>query len=293
MKEKVSARLSIFLWNKMFMELLKENKTFDGSTKVFEHDSTCTKTKMKFSAFMPCDASEIETCIIWLSGLTCNEDNFITKAGAQKFLANTKTMIVCPDTSPRGLDLPGEHDSYDFGSGAGFYVNATTDGYKDHYQMYDYISKELTNLLSENFGIKKFSIMGHSMGGHGALVLGLKEQDLFKSVSAFSPIVNPTKCPWGRKALAGYLGSNESDWASYDATELINSGTKRKDTLFIDQGSSDEFFEKELLTENLVKAAKEHDQEVVVKYREGFDHSYFYISSFIEEHIAFHLKALG
>lgn len=271
---------------------LKENKTFNGSTKVFEHDSTCTKTKMKFSAFLPCSADEIETCIIWLSGLTCNEDNFITKAGAQRYLAETKTMIVCPDTSPRGTELPGEHDSYDFGSGAGFYVNATTEGYADHYQMYDYITKELVDLLKDSFGIKNFSIMGHSMGGHGALIIGLKNHELFKSVSAFSPIVNPSQCPWGQKALTGYLGTNESDWASYDATELIKSGYKREDTLLIDQGMSDEFFKKELLTENIVKAAKENGQALEVKYREGFDHSYYYISSFIEEHIQFHLNAL-
>ncbi|MFT6603971.1 MAG: S-formylglutathione hydrolase [Bacteriovoracaceae bacterium] len=247
---------------------------------------------MKFSAFLPKEETHFDTCIIWLSGLTCNEDNFITKAGAQQFLKDTKTMIVCPDTSPRGLDLPGEHESYDFGSGAGFYLSATTEGYKDHYKMDQYITDELVSILTENFGVKRFSIMGHSMGGHGALTLGLKNPDLFKSVSAFSPMVNPSATPWGRKALAGYLGSNEEEWKQYDATELIKKGTKRSDTMLIDQGLNDEFFEKELVTKNLEKAAEAASQALEVKYREGYDHSYFYISTFIKEHIDFHLKAL-
>lgn len=273
------------------MKLLKKNKSFNGNTKVFEHQSDCTKTTMKFSTFIPCSKEKVENCIIFLSGLTCNEDNFITKAGAQKILAETKTMIVCPDTSPRGLNLPKEHESYDFGSAASFYVNATTEGYKDHYQMYDYIVKELITLLKNKFEIKNFSIMGHSMGGHGSLIMGLKEPNLFKSVSAFSPIVNPSKCPWGKKALTGYLGDQENCWKNYDATELIKSGHIRKDTILIDQGTADEFLKTELLTENLIAVAKNYNQKINIKYREGFDHSYFYISSFIEEHIAFHLKA--
>lgn len=277
----------------MALETVKSNKCFDGVTKTFEHESVSTKTKMRFSAHFPGENETIENCIIWLSGLTCNEDNFITKAGAQKFLGGTKTMIVCPDTSPRGLDLAGEHDSYDFGSGAGFYLNATTPGYSDHYKMYDYITNELTSLLKENFRIKNFSIMGHSMGGHGALVLGLRNPELFKAVSAFSPIVNPTQAPWGKKAFSGYLGDDESSWNQYDATELIKSGTKRPDTILIDQGTADEFLEKELLTGNIENAGKEHGQSLEVKYREGYDHSYFYISTFIEEHIQFHVKGLS
>lgn len=276
----------------MSLETLKTNKCFEGSTKTFEHESKTTKTKMKFSAFLPNQEEEFETCIIWLSGLTCNEDNFITKAGAQQFLKDTKTMIVCPDTSPRGLDLPGEHDSYDFGSGAGFYLTATTEGYKDHYRMDQYITDELVSILRENFSVKRFSIMGHSMGGHGALTLGLKNPDLFKSVSAFSPMVNPSQTPWGKKALTGYLGSNTDSWKQYDATELINSGIKRADTLLIDQGLNDEFFDSELVTKNLEIAANKASQPLEVKYREGYDHSYFYISTFIKEHIDFHLRAL-
>jgi len=268
----------------------KSIKTFDGHTKYFEHPSDITKTKMKFSVFLP--EQKVENAIIWLSGLTCTEDNFITKAGAQRYLKDSNTMIICPDTSPRGLDLPKEHDSYDFGSGAGFYLNAVTEDYKDHYNMYDYIKLEIVSILKNNFNVKNISIMGHSMGGHGALVLGLREKDLFKSVSAFSPIVNPLKSPWGAKVFKGYLGEKMIGAELYDATELIRSGTKREDTIFVDQGKDDEFLEDNLLTENLVKVCKEHDQKLNLKYREGYDHSYFYISSFINEHIEFHLRAL-
>lgn len=273
----------------MKINLLKQNKTFGGYTKFFEHESVSTKTKMKFSVFLP--QEEVENCIVWLSGLTCTEENFITKAGAQKYLEGTKTMIICPDTSPRGLDLKDEHESYDFGSGAGFYVNAKTDGYKDHYNMYDYISEELINLVKENFGVQNFSISGHSMGGHGALVIGLREKETFKAVSAFSPIVNPTDCPWGQKALKGYLGDDTEAWKDYDTTELIKKGIKRQDTLFIDQGTDDEFLEKELKTLNLIEACEAYGQDLNIQYRKGYDHSYYYISTFIGEHIKFHLQA--
>ncbi len=274
----------------MKIERTKSNKSFDGLTNIYEHQSDITKTKMTFSTFEP--SENVKDCIIWLSGLTCNEENFITKAGAQSYLKGSDTMILCPDTSPRGLDLPGEHDSYDFGSGAGFYLNATTEGYKDHYHMYDYIMKEVVPIVKENFEVQNISIMGHSMGGHGALVLGLREADTFKAVSAFSPIVNPTQCPWGEKAFTGYLGDNQSDWKAYDATELLKSGQKRSDTLLIEQGLADEFFENQLKTGNIESVAREVGQDLKVNYREGYDHSYYFISTFIEEHIQFHLKAL-
>ena len=268
----------------------KSIKTFDGFTKYFEHDSNITKTKMNFSVFTP--KAEVKNAIIWLSGLTCTEENFITKAGAQAYLKDSNTMIICPDTSPRGLDLPGEHESYDFGSGAGFYINSTTENYKNNYRMYDYIKEEVVNILKENFKVTDISIMGHSMGGHGALILGLKEKNLFKSVSAFSPIVNPTKSPWGQKAFKGYL-ADEKEALLYDATELIKTGITRDDKILIDQGRSDQFLEEHLLTENIVNQAKESGQKLEVKYRDGYDHSYFYISSFIGEHIEFHLKSLN
>lgn len=269
----------------------KSQKTFEGHTHFYEYDSPITKTKMKFSTFIP-NSDKVENAIIWLSGLTCNEENFITKAGAQNYLKSSNTMIICPDTSPRGLELAGEHESYDFGSGAGFYVNATTDGYKDHYQMYDYISKEIVNILKEHFDIKKISIMGHSMGGHGALVLGLRENELFESISAFSPIVNPVNSPWGQKAFKGYLGDDSSEYQKYDATELIKNGQKHKNKILIDQGTSDEFLEEQLLSSNIVTAATKAGQDISLNMREGYDHSYYFISTFIGQHIDFHLGIL-
>lgn len=268
--------------------LIKKHKNFGGETRYYKHASTSTNTEMKFSCFTP--RLTPKHCIIWLSGLTCTEENFITKAGAQAILADTETMIVCPDTSPRGLTLPGEHDAYDFGSGAGFYLNAQTTGYADHYRMYDYVL-ELTRLVRAHFGVQKISLMGHSMGGHGALVLGLREASEFISVSAFSPIVNPMACAWGQKAFTGYLGSDESQWQNYDATRLIKSGMKRADTILIDQGTGDEFLATQLLTPHLVEACKAAGQKLDVKMREGYDHSYYYISSFIREHIEFHRQA--
>ncbi len=274
----------------MKLELTKKHRSYEGSTNYYSHSSESTGTKMNFSTFEP--SAKIESAIIWLSGLTCNEDNFITKSGIQKLLSETNTMVICPDTSPRGLNLTGEHDSYDFGSGAGFYLNATTPEYKDHYKMYDYVSKEIVGILNNHFDINKISIMGHSMGGHGALVLALNEESKFTSVSAFSPIVNPTKCPWGQKAFNGYLINDEESF-KYDATLLVKNNHKREDTILIDQGLSDDFLEKELLTDNFVQICKEKGQSVEVNYREGYDHSYFFISTFLESHVQHHLNFLN
>lgn len=273
-------------------EIIKQHKSFGGNTIFCEHDSPATKTKMKFSAFLPKEKEEIESAIIWLSGLTCTEENFITKAGAQAYLQNTKTMIICPDTSPRGLGLPGEDDSYDFGSGAGFYINASKSPYDKNYQMEDYIIKDLINILREGFGVNKFSIMGHSMGGHGALTLGLKNSNLFESISAFSPIVSPINCPWGQKAFNGYLGDNKDNWRKYDACELIKSGHKSKNKILIEQGTGDEFLKEQLKTHLFEEACKNNGQDFQINMREGFDHSYYFIASFIKDHIEFHIKSL-
>lgn len=270
----------------MSFEVLKKHKTFSGETVFCQHESTSTKTAMKFSYFKP-ECEQVDHAIIWLSGLTCTDENFITKAGAQSYLAHTNTMIICPDTSPRGLELPGEHDSYDFGSGAGFYLNATTDGYKDHYNMYDYIVKELVPLLKDHFKAPKISISGHSMGGHGALVIGLREPELFSAVSAFSPIVNPMNCAWGQKAFEGYLGSNKDNWKQYDACELVKNGHTRDGKILIEQGLADEFFEEQLLTANFEKCCEEARQNLQVNYQEGYDHSYYFISTFIKKHLDF------
>lgn len=217
----------------------------------------------------------------------------MAKAGAQKHLADAGFMVICPDTSPRGLNLPNEHDSIDFGSGAGFYVDATTPGYKDHYKMYSYITEELYDLIVTEYQMKnKISIFGHSMGGHGALIMGLREREKFKSVSAFAPIVNPMQSPWGRKAFTGYLGENEEAWKMYDATELIKSGVHRYDQILIEQGSADQFLADRLLTNNLVLASNSSQQKLNVRYQENYDHSYYFIASFIENHIQFHARHL-
>lgn len=219
----------------------------------------------------------------------------MTKAGAQKYLAQEKLMVICPDTSPRGLNLPAEHESWDFGSGASFYLDAKTPGYKDHYLMETYVAKELRDLILTQFGVpsNSIAISGHSMGGHGALTLGLKHPEKFCSISAFSPIVHPIQCPWGIKAFQGYLGSDQTVWAQHDATELIKNGSRHSHGVLIDQGSADEFLEKQLLTEHLSAACKKSGQALDLHYREGYDHSYYFISTFIESHIQFHAQAMS
>lgn len=274
----------------MELELKKTHQTFNGLTQFWSHQSSTTKTPMAFSTYVP--EGKVRGCLIWLSGLTCNEENFITKAGAQQHLSDSGLMVICPDTSPRGLDLPGEHLSYDFGSGAGFYVNATTNHYKDHYQMYSYISEELTTIVRDHFNTDNLGIMGHSMGGHGALVFGLRESDKFKSVSAFSPIVNPTQSPWGIKALSGYLGEDEELWKNFDATELMKAGRKHSKPILIDQGASDEFLYNQLMPEKFKEACHDEGQSLELHLREGFDHSYYFISTFIGNHIEHHKRHL-
>jgi S-formylglutathione hydrolase len=272
------------------VKVLKTHACEGGSVRFWEHESKVTGTAMKFSTFTP--PGEVAGALIWLSGLTCNEENFITKAGAQRWLAEEKIMVICPDTSPRGLNLPGEHDAYDFGSGAGFYVDATTEGYRDHYRMHSYVNQELYGILQKDFEMgERISISGHSMGGHGALVFGLREPKKFKSVSAFSPIVNPTAVPWGEKALTGYLGEDRKAWAQYDATELIKAGKTHPHPLLIDQGTKDDFLANQLKPENLQRAA-EGKQKVTVRLQEGYDHSYYFISTFIRDHVEFHANHL-
>ncbi len=274
-------------------EILKKHKSFGGETIFAEHYSQSTKTKMRFSLFLPQSVENIDSAIIWLSGLTCNEENFITKSGVQAHLAGTNTMIICPDTSPRHLGIIGEDDDYDFGSGASFYLNASISPYADNYQMEDYIVKDIVQLLKNDFNTNKVSICGHSMGGHGALVLGLKSGTLFKFISAFSPILNPVLTPWGRKAFKGYLGDNQNAWKNHDACELLKQGYKSDANILIDQGTDDEFLKEELLSENFEHAASEVGQKFRLNYREGYDHSYYFISTFLNGHIQEHLKHLA
>jgi S-formylglutathione hydrolase len=271
------------------MKILKTHKCFEGQTQFWEHESSVTKTKMNFSTFTP--AGRVRGCVIWLSGLTCTDENFMAKAGAQRHLAEAELMVICPDTSPRGLNLPGEHDGWDFGSGASFYVDATTPGYRDHYRMESYVTSELYGMVRDHFKAgEHVSIMGHSMGGHGALTLGLRHPEKFKSVSAFSPIVNPVECPWGQKAFAGYFGEDRALWKAHDTTELIRAGHAHANPILIDQGTEDQFLAKELLTDNLVRVAAESNQRFEVRYQDGYDHSYYFISTFVRDHVRFHAE---
>lgn len=272
------------------------NKIFDGQQKVYSHDSKTLGCVMKFGIYLPAQSSTKKVPVIyWLSGLTCTEQNFITKAGAQHFASQYGVALVAPDTSPRNLNIPGDSDSYDIGTGAGFYINATNEPWKTNYKMYDYVTKELVELINTNFPIDPLrkSIMGHSMGGHGALITALKNPGQYKAVSAFAPICNPCEGPWGKKIFNNYLGPREtSGWEQWDATELVGSFSDENMPIYIEQGADDEFLhQKQLLPENFLKAAP---TGLKVKYecREGYDHSYYFIATFIGDHIKKHMEVL-
>ncbi len=272
----------------MKIEIKKRHHSFGGETQFASHFSETIGLNMNFSYHLPCSASEVENCIVFLSGLTCTEENFISKSGVQKYLKGTKTMVLCPDTSPRNLNIEGVKDSYDFGEAASFYVNATQAPYEKHYQMYDYIVNDIHQLVKDHFGVNKIGISGHSMGGHGALIIGLRNPDKFSSLSAFSPIVNPSECPWGQKALSGYLGNDQKTWNNYDACKLVENNNIFPKKILIDQGTNDQFLEKELLTENFIKLCDKKNQSCEVRMQKDYDHSYYFISTFIEDHIKHH-----
>lgn len=277
------------------LERVSRNKSFGGWQEVWKHDAKSTATPMQFGIYLPPQAAEGPCPVVyWLSGLTCTEQNFITKAGAQQAAAELGIILVAPDTSPRGTDLPGEHEHWDFGSGAGFYVNATQEPWSAHYRMYDYITEELPALIQAQFPVQdKAAIMGHSMGGHGALVVGLRNRERYTSISAFAPISAPSECPWGHKAFGHYLGEDRSVWANYDAHLLIQQGGKSL-PLLVDQGSEDNFLKDgQLLPEKLAEAAEQADYPLTLRYQEGYDHSFYFISSFIAEHLRFHSKHLN
>jgi S-formylglutathione hydrolase len=230
----------------------------------------------------------------WLSGLTCTDENFMQKAGAHRVAAELGMAIICPDTSPRGTDYPGEHDSYDFGSGAGFYLNATREPWSRSYRMYDYVVRELPGLVSEHLPVnQRQSISGHSMGGHGAMICALKNPGRYASVSAFAPICHPSECDWGRKAFAGYLGDDRLEWSKWDSCELIRAGEKVPE-LLVDQGEGDNFLaDGQLKPEALEQVCEEHGIPLTLRRQPGYDHSYFFIASFIEDHLRYHWEFLG
>jgi len=249
---------------------------------------------MEFAVFTPPQAADGPVPVLtYLSGLTCSWENVTVKAGAQRFAAREGMIFVAPDTSPRGFDFPGEHESYDFGSGAGFYVDATQEPWSANYRMYSYVNEELPALIAANFpaDMEHQGIFGHSMGGHGALVSALRNPQVYRSVSAFAPIVAPSQCPWGEKAFGGYLGSDRAAWAEYDATELIAKRGWHSEIL-IDQGSADDFLESQLKPELFQKACEATGAKLTLRIQEGYDHSYYFIATFMEDHFAHHARQL-
>lgn len=274
------------------METVSENKAFGGLQGVYRHKSTATNCDMTFGLFLPEEAKDGPVPILWyLSGLTCTHENAMTKAGAQAWCAEQGIAVIFPDTSPRGEGVA-DDEAYDLGQGAGFYVNATQEPWAPHYQMWDYIAEELPALLAENFAIDldRQAITGHSMGGHGALTLAMNLPGRFKSVSAFAPICNPTGADWGRKQLSAYLGEDEAAWAKHDASLLMRE--KGFDgPILVDTGTTDQFIDL-LRPEALAAAVAEKRQEATLRLQPGYDHSYFFVSSFMEDHVTFHAEAL-
>lgn len=279
------------------MQQLEAHKLHGGDLQVWQHDSAATSTPMKFAIYLPPKANTGEKLpvLYWLSGLTCTEQNFIQKSGFAEFASHYNVIVVAPDTSPRGDDVANA-DRYDLGQGAGFYVNATQAPWSAHYQMYDYIVEELPALIEANFPANdQRSIFGHSMGGHGALMIALRNPERYASASAFSPIVAaPSQVPWGQQAFSAYLGDDKDTWQLYDTVNLVNqSQGKRQLPILIDQGLADEFLVEQLQPELLEQAAAQANYPMTLRRQAGYDHSYYFIASFIGEHITHHAKALG
>jgi len=273
---------------------IARSRIFGGDQVRFGHRSETLDCDMTFGVFLPPQATSAPRPVLyWLSGLTCTDENFAIKAGAQRTAAELGLVIVCPDTSPRGTDLPGEHDDWDFGSGAGFYVNATAAPWSAHYRMYDYVTRELPALVEAGLPVTgRRSVSGHSMGGHGALMCALKDPGRYASVSAFAPICHPSVTPWGVKAFSHYLGDDRNAWLEWDATHLV--GRVRKQLpILIDQGTADEWLGQELKPGNLEQACICTHYPLEMRMREGYDHGYYFVSTFIDEHLRYHAKALG
>lgn len=274
------------------MERIEHHASFGGWQDVYQHQSSTLNCQMRFAVYLPdCAENKKLPVLYWLSGLTCNEQNFITKANAQKYAAEHQVIIVAPDTSPRGENVAND-EAYDLGQGAGFYLNATQAPWNEHFRMYDYIVEELPALIEAHFPAnEKRGILGHSMGGHGALMIALRNAERYHSVSAFAPITAPSLVPWGQKAFQAYLGDNQEAWKNYDATELVKKIGSQLPIL-IDQGAGDDFLANQLQPEHFVAACQENGVDLQLNMREGYDHSYYFIASFIGEHIAFHAKQL-
>ena len=274
------------------MHKIESHACFGGEQQVWQHRSDVLDCDMRVAIYLPPQAQDGPVPVLyWLSGLTCNEQNFITKAGAQRYAAEHGIAIVCPDSSPRGDDVA-DADGYDLGKGAGFYVNATQAPWAAHYRMYDYVVEELPALIESHFPVNgSRAISGHSMGGHGALVVALRNPGRYRSVSAFAPVVAPSQVPWGEKAFTAYLGEDHATWKDYDAVALINDAPERL-PLLIDQGGADEFLATQLRPELLDVACRTHSHPLILRMQPDHDHSYYFIASFIGEHIAHHAAAL-
>jgi S-formylglutathione hydrolase len=281
----------------MVLEQLSANKMFGGTQFKFRHGSKVLGCDMTFSVYLPPNArtGHKVPLVYWLSGLTCTDDNFVQKSGAQQFAAEAGIAIVCPDTSPRGEGVPGDaNKAWDFGHGAGFYVNATQEPWARHYQMYDYITEELPRVLEHSelpLDTANCSIMGHSMGGHGALTIALKNPGVYKAVSAFAPICSPLQCPWGEKALGNYIGPDKTQWEQYDTVALLPNAPEKLHIL-VDQGQNDAFLQTQLKPELLQAACLASKHPLTLRIHAGYDHSYFFIATFIADHIAHHADAL-
>ena len=278
----------------MTLTKLEEHCCFGGAQAVYRHESAQTRCVMEFAVYLPPQAKHRSVPVLyWLSGLTCTWANFTEKAGVQRYAAEHGLMIVASDTSPRGVDLPGQDDSYDFGSGAGFYVDATREPWARHYRMYSYVTEELPGLVEVQLPVdaQRQGIFGHSMGGHGALICALKNSGRYRSLSAFAPICAPMRCPWGEKAFSGYLGDDRAAWRAYEATELA-AGSGWRSEVLVDQGTADNFLDEQLKPQLLQDAFRAADIPLTLRYQAGYDHSYYFMASFMADHLAHHARLL-
>jgi len=277
-------------------ETVSQSLCFGGTQFVYRHVSRETSTPMRLAVFVPPQAKDAKVPVVWfLSGLTCTEENFTVKAGAQRVASELGLMLIAPDTSPRGEGVPDDPEgAYDLGLGAGFYVDAVQEPFAKHYRMRSYIEHELPGLVAENLpaDMSRQGITGHSMGGHGALTIALRNPGRFKAVSAFAPIASPMNCPWGENALDNYIGSDRSAWRNYDACALIEGGA-RLPNLLVDQGTADSFLDTQLKPGLLEEACAKAGQPLTLRMQEGYDHSYFFIATFIEDHLRWHAERLG
>lgn len=280
----------------MTLETVSKSRCFGGLQLICKHDSAATGTAMRLAVYLPPAAETGKTPVVWfLSGLTCTEENFTVKAGAQRLASQLGLILIAPDTSPRGDGVPDDPDkAYDFGLGAGFYVDATQTPWARHYRMASYIADELPRLVGAEFpaDMDRQAIMGHSMGGHGAITLALKNPARFKSVSAFAPIASPMNCPWGIKALTGYLGADRANWRAYDSCALIDDGARLSD-LLVDQGTADSFLDSQLKPDLLEAACARAGIALTLRRQTGYDHSYHFIASFIDDHLRWHAERLS